>query len=146
MADQDNNTRLNGAIARYRGVVDGQIESVEELETWLRERGASNRIYQDIASSVYPLSASNKARLLEARRTGVWQQPPASASWGTVTWSRTSAAAIAVTGLGLDAQQSLELHAQNGDIDSVEQFVSLLANAVWNDHQPVVLRTVPPIR
>lgn len=131
MNSQDSISRLDAAIARYRGTIDGQIESVQELETWLRDRSASGQIYQDIASAVYPLAASSKARLLEARRTGVWpQQTPTPASWCTVAWARTSAASLAVTGLGLDPQERLELHAQDGDIGSVEKFVGLLANAV----------------
>lgn len=131
MNGQDSAFGLDGAIASYRSIVERQTESIADLETWLKDRSASDEIYQGIASAVYPLLASNRARLLEARRTGIWpHDPPAPASWGTITWARTSAATVSVTGLGPDGQERYELHAQNGDIRSIEKFVSLLANAV----------------
>jgi len=130
--DGRNNTvsPLDGAIASFRTIVDGQMESIAELEAWLQERSASDKTYQAIASSLYPLLARNKARLLEARRTGVSSTSSGPSSWCTVSWSRTSANTVSVTCLGLDPQDRFDLQVPDGHVDSVENVVGLLANAV----------------
>ncbi|OIW29360.1 Swi5-domain-containing protein [Coniochaeta ligniaria NRRL 30616] len=133
MNGQGTSSLVNSALASYHCIVDGQIESVAELETWLTDRSASDKAYQDIASSVYPLIASNKAQLLEARHTHLWSYSPASSPWGTITWARTSTATISVTGLGNEPHKRFELHANSdSDINSIEKFVSLLASAFDN--------------
>ncbi|KAJ9144414.1 Swi5-domain-containing protein [Coniochaeta hoffmannii] len=132
--DGRNNTvsPLDGAIASFRTIVDGQMESIAELEAWLQERSASDKTYQAIASSLYPLLARNKARLLEARRTGVSSTSSGPSSWCTVSWSRTSANTVSVTCLGLDPQDRFDLQVPDGHVDSVENVVGLLANALDN--------------
>ena len=126
MEGRNTASQLDGAMASLRSIVDGQLESIAELEDWLHERSASDKTYQGIASSLYPLLARNNARLLEAKRTGVWP----TSSWCTVSWARTSANTVSVTCLGLDPNDRFELQAPDGHVDSVENAVGLLANAV----------------
>jgi hypothetical protein len=131
MNGQGTSSLVNSAVASYHSIVDGQIESVAELETWLKDRSASDKAYQDIASLVHPFLASKKAQLLEARHTCVWSYSQASPPWGTITWTRTSAATVSVTGVGNEPPERFMLLANSdSDVNSIEKFVSLLANAV----------------
>ncbi|KAH8909240.1 Swi5-domain-containing protein [Coniochaeta sp. PMI_546] len=133
MSGHGTDSQGNSALASYLSIVDGQIKSVAELETWLQSRCASDKVYQGITTSLYSLLASNKARLLEARRTRVWQSSSASPSWGTITWARTSAATVSIRGVGNVPHECLELHANtDSDITSIERFVTLLASAFGN--------------
>lgn len=131
MNGQGTNSLVKSALASYHRIVDGQIESIAELETWLQDRSASDGRFEDIASSVCQLLARNKAQLVEARHTGVWSCSPASSSWCTITWARTSATTVSITGVGDKPHEGFELHPiDDSDVNSFEKFVRLLASAV----------------
>ncbi|KAB5576114.1 Swi5-domain-containing protein [Coniochaeta sp. 2T2.1] len=133
MDGQSTTSRLGNALATYRSIVDGQIQSVEELETWLKHRSASNRVYETIASSLYSFLASNKDKLLEAKRAPTSSYPSASSSWGPISWTRTSAATVTVTGAGGDRHGAFELQTDGDtDIDSIESFLGVLQNSFDN--------------
>ncbi|KAB5550817.1 Swi5-domain-containing protein [Coniochaeta sp. 2T2.1] len=127
MDGQSTTSRLGNALAVYQSIVDSQIQSIEELEMWLRDRSSSNRIYEIIASSLYPVLASNKDKLLEAKRAPTTLSPSASSSWSPISWTRTSAATVTVTGVGENWHEAVELQADgDNDIDSIENFLGVL--------------------
>lgn len=126
MTGQATSLRVDSALANLHDIIDGQIESVAALESWLSDRWASDKTYQDISSSINPLLTSNKDKLLEARRTHLWPFPPGCSIWGTITWARISSNTLTVTHQGHELHGGFEVPASS----SVEMSLKVLANAV----------------
>jgi hypothetical protein len=131
MNSQGISSQLDSAIASFHEIIDGQIESVAELETWLNNRSASCKAYQEIISSLKHVLASNRARLLEARRAHFWPSSPGCASWGPVTYARTSSENLVVSGIGRETDERFEIRtSSDSDTASIEKFLGVVTSAV----------------
>jgi hypothetical protein len=131
MDGQCTSPQLNSAIASFHEIINNQIESVKALETWTNDQCASSPAYQDLASSLMPFLASNRAQLLEARRTNSWASSTSSLSWASVAWTRTSSETISVTGMGHEPHKRFDIRATGEcGLDAIEKLLTVVTSAV----------------